>query len=224
MSSLKVLSLAIATMLFSNSALGMENEDTKKKDIVYPSDLHPKELRKKFEKNKWADILSKKSTKKTLKADPNYYQEKLNDQREKLAKKSDRMPNIALKKSAWGTAHTVLGSIGLGMGFWLYAIAFESALTNRPRDNWEANWAFVLGSAATIGGSKFMWHGCKKIWNNYSTTRVKARFDRHMEADEDVEDYLNDVFNTKESDVYTRRGMRGMRGEFLREESEEEWM
>lgn len=217
MSSLKVLSLAIAAMLFSNSALCMENED-----IKYPSDLHPKELRKKFEKNKWADILNKKSTKKTLKADPAYYQEKLNNQREKLAKKSDRMPNIALKKSAWGTAHTVLGSIGVGMGcFWLYAIAFESAFTNRPRDNWEANWAFVLGSAATIGGSKFMWRGCKKIWNNYSTTRVKARFDRHMEADEDVEDYLNDVFNTKESDVYTRRGRRG---EHFREESEEEWM
>lgn len=194
MSSSKVLLLTLAAAMTSNSVFCMEEEKQKTK-ATYPADLHPKALRRIFEKGN-TDFLHKETTKNKLRQDPDYYNEVLAKQRKTLAKKRKEALRIALKKSTWGSVETLSGA-AFGFGSYIfYTACAHFVRENKP----EALLAFVMGTTLAIPSGRFLWFGSKKLWNNYAKARVEQRFDRHNKADQASEEYFANVFNIKEEE------------------------
>lgn len=160
-------------------------------------DIHPKSLRIAFEKGS-TDYLHKKYTKDRFREDPEYYNKVLAEQRRKLLEKRDKISGILKKKLAWGSIDTLGGS----------ALACLSVLSFGACGDFvhsfgkerEAGAAFVAGCGLFTLSSGCLWYGGKKIWNNYSSDRVTKRLERHDAADQQVRNYLDEVFGTKESD------------------------
>ena len=94
-----------------------------------------------------------------------------------------------------------MGGAAIGLlSYGFFAASFNLANEKKP---YEAFMGFVAGSVLTVPSGIYLWFGGKKIWDNYSSGRVNSRFDRHDAADKQVSDYLDEVFNTKESDIKT---------------------
>ena len=94
----KALSLTLLTMFLSNSVFCMEKE---KKSIEYPTDLHPKALRRAFETGK-TDNLYKKHAKETLQDDEQYYKDTFDAYRKKLLAKKSKAFYYRIKKISMG--------------------------------------------------------------------------------------------------------------------------
>ncbi len=160
-------------------------------------DIHPKSLRIAFEKGS-TDYLHKKYTKDRFREDPEYYNKVLAEQRKKLTEKINNARNIAFKKGTWGTVEVLSGS-----AFSFLTVAFFKASLDFARTRGqeaEAGALFGVGWCLAFPGGYLLLNGGEKLWMNYSTARVTNRLTRHDFADQQVRNYLDEVFGTKESD------------------------